>query len=297
MRPDDPDAPEPDGDAPSGADARPGGLPDPAVPGAGLSMTSPPGAGGDEGREAPGASSSPGSDAPPESVTMSLVDHLAELRNRIIWSIFAIAVGALVGFLAGEQIIGFLRSPLPTSDPLRFSSIGDPFAIRLRIAIIVGIVLAMPVILWHVWRFVAPGLTQQERRAILPWIPAALLFFVLGVAIAYIVLPFAAQFLLSFQTKDLQPLLQARDYFDFVSTLFLAFGLLMEFPILLVGLSRVGIVTSALLTRSRRMIILGIAIFAAAATPGGDLVSPTVLGLTLYILFEGTVIVIRRSGR
>jgi sec-independent protein translocase protein TatC len=228
---------------------------------------------------------------------MSLVDHLAELRNRIAWSILGIGVGGLVGFYFGPEIIKFLRSPLPTETPLVFTSIGDPFAIRIRIAVVVGIILAMPVILWNVWRFIAPGLTTSERRSILPWIPAALVFFLIGVLIAYAVLPFAAAFLLQFQTEDLQPLLTAREYFDFVSTLFLAFGLLMEFPILLVGLSRVGIVTSERLRRSRRVSILGIAIFAAAATPGGDLVSPAILGLTLYILFEGTIFVIRRSGR
>ena len=228
---------------------------------------------------------------------MSLVGHLAELRNRIAWSLLAVGVGSVIGFLFGEQIIHFLRSPLPADTPLVFTGIGDPFAIRLRIAIVVGIILAMPALLWHVWRFIAPGLTQAERRAILPWIPAALAFFTVGVAIAYVVLPFAAAFLLGFQTTDLQPLLTAREYFDFVSTLFLAFGLLMEFPILLVGLSRVGIVTSARLRKSRRVIILGIAVFSAVATPGGDLVSPTVLGVTLYVLFEATIIVIRRSGR
>lgn len=228
---------------------------------------------------------------------MSLVDHLGELRNRIIWSVLAIVAGALVGFLVGDRIISFLKDPLPVSVPLITLGIGDAFAIRIRIAVVVGIILGMPVILWNVWRFVAPGLTQAERRAVLPWIPAALIFFGLGVSIAYVVLPFAATFLLSFQTADLVSMLTAREYFDFVSTLFLAFGLLMEFPILLVGLSRVGIVTSDRLRRSRRMIILGIAVFAAAATPGGDLVSPTILGLTLYVLFEGTVLVIRRSGR
>lgn len=232
----------------------------------------------------------------PASV-MSLVGHLTELRNRIIWSIAAVVVGAVIGFFASESVIAFLKSPLPTDKPLIYLSIGDPFAIRVRISIIIGIILGMPVILWHVWRFVSPGLTATERRAILPWIPAALAFFVIGVGIAYIVLPFAAVFLLSFQTPELQALLSAREYFDFVSTLFLAFGLLMEFPILLVGLSRVGIVTSARLRRSRRVIILGIAIFSAVATPGGDLVSPTVLGITLYVLFEGTIVVIRRSGR
>lgn len=241
------------------------------------------------------SAASPAGDEP--SGVMSLVEHLSELRGRIMWSLAAVVLGALVGFVAGDPIISFLRAPLPGNQPLVFTSIGDPFAIRIRIAIVVGVILAMPVLLWHVWRFIAPGLTQAERRAILPWIPAALLFFTLGVSIAYVVLPFAAAFLLSFQTPDLQALLTAREYFDFVSTMFLAFGLLMEFPILLVGLSRVGIVTSERLRRSRRMIVLGIAVFAAAATPGGDLVSPTILGLTLYVLFEGTVIVIRRSGR
>ena len=231
------------------------------------------------------------------AAVMSLVDHLSELRGRLIWSIAAVAVGTVIGFLVSPQIISVLRYPLPANLPLVVTSIGDPFAIRIRIALVAGVILAMPVWLWHVWRFVAPGLTASERRAILPWIPAALAFFLLGVGVAYVVLPFAASFLLSFLTPDLEPLLSIREYFDFVTTLFLAFGILMEFPILLVGLSRVGIVTSARLRRSRRVIVLGIAIFSAVATPGGDLVSPTVLGLTLYLLFELTVLVIRRSGR
>jgi sec-independent protein translocase protein TatC len=97
--------------------------------------------------------------------------------------------------------------------------------------------------------------------------------------------------------EGVDPTIELRGYFEFVTTLFLAFGILMEFPILLIGLSRVGIVTSDRLRRSRRMVILIIAIFAAAVTPGGDLVSPFVLGLTLYLLFEGTIVFIRRTGR
>ena len=111
------------------------------------------------------------------------------------------------------------------------------------------------------------------------------------------ILPFAVQFLLRFSSQYLNPLITAGPYFDFVTTLFLVFGLIMEFPILLYGLSRVGIVTSQRLSDSRRMAILAIAIFAAAATPGGDLVSPFVLGITMYLLFEGTIFVIRRSGK
>ena len=228
---------------------------------------------------------------------MPLVDHLAELRKRVIWSIVAIAVGSSVGFFFSESIIAFLTAPVPAEIPKVVTSLGDAFAIRIRVSVVAGVILAMPVLLWHVWRFVSPGLTPQERRAVLPWIPAALVFFALGVGIAYVVLPFAAQFLLSFLTEDLTLLLSIREYFDFVTTLFLAFGVLMEFPILLVGLSRVGIVTSERLRRSRRYTILVIAVFSAVATPGGDLVSPAVLGLTLYVLYEGTAFFIRRSGR
>jgi len=103
--------------------------------------------------------------------------------------------------------------------------------------------------------------------------------------------------LLSFVPEGVNRTINVRSYIEFLSTLFLAFGVLMEFPILLVGLSRVGIVTSDRLRRARRLVILGIALFAAVVTPGGDLVSPTVLGLSLYILFEGTIVFIRRTGR
>jgi sec-independent protein translocase protein TatC len=242
----------------------------------------------------------PAPDGPPTAQlggVMPLVDHLTELRRRIVWSVIAIAVGAVIGYFLSEGIISFLTAPLPAGTPTKVFGIGDAFAIRLKISLVVGVILAMPVILWHLWRFVSPGLTPTERRTVLPWIPVALVFFVIGVTIAYVILPFASAFLLGFQTEQLQVILDIRSYFDFVTTLFLAFGILMEFPILLVGLSRVGIVTSERLRRSRRYTILGIAIFSAVVTPGGDLVSPTVLGFTLYILFEVTTFVIRRQGR
>jgi sec-independent protein translocase protein TatC len=120
---------------------------------------------------------------------------------------------------------------------------------------------------------------------------------VLGVVIAWFVLPFAVTFLLSFTDEFLVANLAAAPYFDFVTTLFLAFGLLMEFPIVLYALSRVGIATSARLASSRRVVILAIAVLAAVATPGTDIVSPIVLGGTMYLLFELTVVAIRRSGK
>jgi sec-independent protein translocase protein TatC len=240
-----------------------------------------------------------GSGAPAEpSAVMSLVDHLTELRSRIVKSILAVVVGSAIGFYFAGPIQEILTRPLPaTALPLQVLGPGDAFGIYLRIAVVVGVILAMPILLYQLWSFVSPGLTPSERRALRPWIPLALFFFVLGVSVAWIVLPFAIGFLLAFTNNVIVAHLAAPPYFDFVTTMFLAFGLLMEFPIVLYALSRVGILTSARLRSSRRMVILGIAIFAAVATPGGDLISPTVLGGTMYILFELTVLAIRRSGR
>jgi sec-independent protein translocase protein TatC len=228
---------------------------------------------------------------------MSLVDHLGELRTRLFRSILAVTAGAVLGFAVSDTAISLVRDAIPSDAPLFFTGLGDAFVIKVKIAIVIGVALAMPVLLYQLWAFVSPGLTPAERRAARPWIPIALLFFALGIGIAWFVLPYAATFLLSFESDDLQALITAGPYFDFVTTMFLAFGLVMEFPILLVGLSRVGILSSDRLRSARRFVILGIAIFSAVATPGGDLVSPFVLGGTMYLLYELTVLFIRRGGR
>ena len=251
-----------------------------------------------------GPSGLPSSEPPPPQVStiddpsvMTLVDHLSELRWRLFKSLLAIAIGMTLGFVLSADVVAMLSAPIPGDEPLFFTGLGDAFAIRLKIAFVIGVIVAMPILLYQGWQFIAPGLTANERRMARPWIPLALFFFALGVTIAYIVLPFAASFLLGFTTPDLQPLITAGSYFDFVTTMFLAFGLVMEFPIVLYGLSRVGIATSARLSAARRYVILIIAVFAAVVTPGGDIVSPLVLGGTMYLLFELTLFVIKRTGK
>jgi sec-independent protein translocase protein TatC len=240
--------------------------------------------------------STPPTKPDPDGAVMSLVDHLSELRTRLFRCILAVVAGSLVGFYFAAPIRNFLLEPLPGGQAQVLGP-GDAFAIQLRISLVVGIILAMPVLLYQIWAFVGPGLTPGERRTVRPWIPLALLFFALGVGIARLVLPYAVSFLLSFTDDKLVANIAAGPYFDFVTTMFLAFGLVLEFPILLVGLSRVGILTSERLRAARRYVILGIAIFAAVATPGGDLVSPFALGGTMYVLFELTVQFINRTGR
>ena len=241
--------------------------------------------------------------APPAAETvMTLVDHLSELRRRIFISLGAVVLGSGVGFYFSGQLVSILKSPLPAGlngedRVLNFLAPGEAFFIYVKLAMVVGIVLAMPVILFQVWRFISPGLTPEERRIARPWVPVALLFFLIGVAVAWVVLPFAMQFLIGFESKDFRYLPTADAYFGFISTLFLAFGLTMEFPIVLVLLSKVGIVTSQRLRSSRRVVILGIAIFAAVVTPGGDLVSPAVLGGVMYLLFELSIRLVKMGGR
>jgi sec-independent protein translocase protein TatC len=234
--------------------------------------------------------------APGDDTVMSLVDHLGELRTRLFRAILAVTVGSVIGFMVAPTVRNAIVSLLPTKT-VQVLGPGDAFMIQIRIAVVIGVILAMPVLLYQGWAFIAPGLTPGERKAIRPWIPMALLFFALGVGIAVLVLPYATEFLLSFTDDVFVANIAAGPYFDFVTTMFLAFGLVMEFPILLYGLARAGILSSDRLRASRRYVILGIAIFAAVATPGGDLVSPIVLGGTMYLLFEATVFVIRRTGR
>jgi len=226
---------------------------------------------------------------------MSLVEHLSELRNRLIKAGLAVGIGSVVGFYFNRQIRDVLLLPLP-GHAVQVLNPGDAFSITVRIAVVTGVILAMPVILYQAWAFVAPGLTPRERRAVVPWIPVALVFFALGIALAWFVLPVAVSFLLSFTDASLRANLAAGPYFDFVGMMFLAFGLAMQYPIVLFALARIGVVTSAKLRSWRRYVLLAIVIVGTALTPP-DAFSDIVMSAVLYLLYEVTTFVIARTGR
>jgi sec-independent protein translocase protein TatC len=232
-----------------------------------------------------------------ESAVMTLVDHLSELRRRIALSVLAIIVGTIVGFLVSDRVIELLRAPVG-DQPLIYLELGGAFSIRLKLAVMVGVALAFPFVAWQLWRFVAPGLTAHERRVARPWVPLMIVFFALGVGVAYAILPAAATFLKSFEVPGvLEMKLTAEAYFGFVTMLFLAFGAVMQFPIVVVVLNRVGILSLERLRASRRYVLLGIVIFAVVVTPGGDPVSPSVMSAVMYALYEVTLLMLARSGR
>ena len=231
---------------------------------------------------------------PDDDATMTLLEHLEELRSRIIAIAITIVLGGIVGFLVSEPIIAILRAALPEGqDTLIQISVGESLAVRLRVALYVGIAIAVPVILYQVWRFVTPGLTRRERRLIWPMLIGAVVLFAVGIGLGYFVMPYALDFLLGLALPGVETQLRLSEYVSFASTVMLAFGLAFQFPILLLLLARVGILNYRFLSSRRRWAVLAIVLFAIIATPGGDPLSSIVLSLVMYALFEGTLQLIR----
>jgi sec-independent protein translocase protein TatC len=229
---------------------------------------------------------------------MSLLEHLEELRRRLIIVVVSILAAAVIGFVVARPILDLLRGRLPAEyQTLIFLSPGDAFGAYLKIAGFVGIGLAMPVILFHVWRFVTPGLTPRERRFVWPVIVAALLLFALGVVIGFVIIPYALNFLLGFAGDGVEPALTIDGYIGFVTTMMLAFGLVLEFPIVLIGLARIGILNYRRVADQRRFVIVGIVALAIVLTPGGDPISPLILSGVMFLLFEGSLQIIRLMRR
>jgi len=233
-----------------------------------------------------------------DETSMTLVEHLSELRKRIFISIVAVSVAAILGFIVAPDVIRILKASSGIDKPLIFTSLGGALFLELKIALIVGLVLAAPIVLYELWAFVSPGLTPDERRGIRPWVPLSILFLLLGVGVAYVTLPLASGFMLGFAIPGLvEPLITADAYFSFVTTMFLAFGLVMQFPLVIVLLSKIGLVTIDQLRKNRRYVFLGIVVFAVVITPGGDPFSPTIMTLVMYPLYELTIRLVSRSNR
>ena len=228
-----------------------------------------------------------------DQATMSVIEHLEELRRRLIVIALAIGAAAVAGFFLAEPVLALLRAPLPEEYRTLFvTHVTDAFAVRLRIAIFIGIALAMPVILFQIWRFVTPGLTSRERRVAWPLLIVALMLFAGGATIGYFVIPFALNFLLGFLDEGTEPILTLPEYVGFVTTMMLLFGLVLEYPIILLGLVRAGILRRSWLAAQRRFAILAMAVIAVIVTPA-DPFSTVILLIPMYALYEVTLFLAR----
>src|SRR5256886_8463762 len=225
---------------------------------------------------------------------MPFLDHLEELRWRILYSLLAVVVGTLVGWVIVEHVdvIALLIQPIKPLIPggkLRVTSPTDPFFITLKFAFVVGLVLASPVVGYQAWAFLVPALYERERRLIIPALSAGALLFLAGASAAYLwVLPRALGVLLSFQQNVFDPLITADKYFAFAAQLIIAFGVVTELPLVVVILAILGLVTPQFLARNRRYAIAFSAVAAALLAPP-DAVSMLLMMVPLWLLYEGSI--------
>ena len=231
---------------------------------------------------------------------MSLMDHLRELRNRLFKMALAVLVCGVVVFFFYEQVYDFATRPYckaigdsaQDTCKLLFLDLTSPFALKLRISTYVGILLALPVIFWQLWRFIAPGLYKSEKRYAVVFVVSSVILFGLGAALAYYSLPSIFEWLIS-QAGDAQIQSQAEKYFSLLALMVAAFGLSFEFPLLLIALQLVGILKPAQLAKVRRQAICGIVFVVAIVTPGGDPISLFALSIPLCLFYEASIWIAR----
>jgi sec-independent protein translocase protein TatC len=245
---------------------------------------------------------------------MSLVDHLRELRSRLLKSVLAIVAAGAVSFAFFNPIWDVLKRPycqvhqkqslalihsvkVCGAGPLVFDNVFDPILWHFKVALIGGLVLASPVWLYQLWAFVTPGLQRKERRYSLAFVGAAVPLFLAGATIAYSVMSTGLQVLLNFAPKDTVSLISIDHYLSYALAMLLIFGLSFDIPLLIVMLNMVGIVSYARLKKHRRLSIFLSFVFAAVATPSGDPFTMLALALPLVVLLEAATQIARVHDR
>ena len=227
--------------------------------------------------------------------TMTLVEHLAELRHRLIVSILAVGAGGIVTFAFYSRVLHFFEHPLcqvlKNNCKLYVTSPLDPLSIRFKIAAYGGLVLALPIVLWQLWRFITPGLRANEKRYSVPFVFASLVFFGFGGFIAWLTFPHALAWLTSIGGSTLHPIYTPQDYLRLIVILMAVFGAAFEFPVVLVFLEVARVVTPATLGRWRRRAIVIITLFSAIATPSSDPISMLALAVPMYLFYEGSILI------
>jgi sec-independent protein translocase protein TatC len=220
---------------------------------------------------------------------MSFLDHLEELRKRLLYSFVAITVGFLLSWWKAERIYAWLQSPLtrylPTGDKLAYTRLTAPFFLYMKVAFFAGIFIASPVILLQLWLFIAPGLYKRERRYAAPFIIFASIFFIAGGYFGHhFLLPATCKFFVE-TGRQFKQMVTVDEYFSFASTIILASGLVFETPILIFFLARLGIVTPAFLMQKSKYAIVLAFIISAIVTPTPDMVTQTFLAVPMIVLY------------
>jgi sec-independent protein translocase protein TatC len=232
---------------------------------------------------------------------LPLTAHLEELRKRLIYSFMGVGVAFAISYAFIKEIVAILMRPLvqalPQGSSLVFTAVPEAFFTYFKAAILAGIFFSSPFILYQIWAFISPGLYEREKKYIYPYIFVSSVFFVAGALFCYfIVFPVIFRFFLSFATENIRPLPAIKEYLTFTIKLLLAFGLLFQWPALILFLSRMGVVSAKVLSQNRKYAILGIFVAAAVLTPP-DLVSQLLLAGPLLAMYEGSIWMAKFYGK
>jgi sec-independent protein translocase protein TatC len=237
-------------------------------------------------------SADPASAELPDDGRMTIWEHLAELRSRLIKVFICIAIAAVIGWIVYPYVLEFLRRPYcdiqPNCDLLALDPL-EPFTVRLKVSAYIGIALAMPMILWQVWRFVTPGLYPHEKRYALPFVLTSLVLFVFGAFLAYVTLNPALSFLNTIAGGNIETQYAPDKYITLILYMMLAFGAAFEFPVLLVALQLIGVLTPRHLLGWWRPALVIIAVVAAVITPSQDPISMLALIVPMTLLYFGSI--------
>ena len=219
-----------------------------------------------------------------EASSMSVVDHLSELRTRLVIAIVAIIIGTLGGYYYVEDILQILVAP---AGKLYYTKPTEAFFTYMKISLVAGCIVSSPVWFYQIWAFIVPALSKGEKKVTFMVVPTAVVLFVVGVLFSYyLVLPMAIQFFIGFGTDELQPLFSIGQYIDFVIAFILPFGITFELPLILIALGVLGILSSDRLREYRKMFILLAFIIGAAISPTPDMLSQTMIAGPMILLYE-----------
>lgn len=228
-----------------------------------------------------------------KSVTsdLNIFDHLEELRKRLIVSLISVGALSVLSFFSSDVLIKLIVAPaMRYIYSLYFFSPYEAFMTKIKVSIVTGLVLSLPVIFYQLWLFVSPGLYPKEKKLVLPLVIISSVLFLIGVLFSYyLVIPFALSFFLNFQTGTLAPLISIGSYLSFFLSLVLIFGFLFDIPVVLIGLIVLGVIKTEFLKAQRKITIVAIFILAAVLTPTVDLFTQCVLAVALWMLFEFSI--------
>ncbi|SDB25600.1 sec-independent protein translocase protein TatC [Desulfonatronum thiosulfatophilum] len=238
---------------------------------------------------------------PGELKEMTLMDHLGELRTRLVRSAIAALVGFLICYAFSKQLFELMMKPLlevmPPDSSLIFTALPEAFFTYVKVAFVAGLFLVSPYIFYQIWKFIAPGLYESERKYMIPIAAVSALFFVSGALFGYfIVFPFGFEFFMGYADEMIRPMPSLREYFSFSLKLLLAFGFIFELPLFIFFLARMGLVTAASLRKKRKYAILFAFVIAAILTPP-DGITQILMSGPLIILYEFSIFVALFFGK